>query len=55
MQEKVSKSRVSYRAKVFPKSTLTYECPNCGYVSFRIIKCPVCGEMLVEKNGKVNV
>jgi rubrerythrin len=26
-----------------------YECPNCGYIAFGIIKCPICGDALIKK------
>ncbi len=51
--EKVTKYNLRFNRNGLPKSEITYECPNCGYVSFRVIKCPVCGEMLVERKGVV--
>ncbi len=31
------------------KQNTKYECPDCGYISFRIIKCPICEKMLKKK------
>ncbi len=31
------------------KHNIKYVCPDCGYVSFLIIKCPICGDSLIKK------
>ena len=35
-----------------PIQDTKYECPDCGYISFRIIECPICGKMLIQKTEK---
>lgn len=47
--ERIKKPVAHFKRNDFLKLSIKYECPNCGYVSFRIVKCPICGEMLEQK------
>jgi len=32
-----------------------YVCPTCGYVAFSVIKCPICGNMLVKSVSEQHI
>jgi rubrerythrin len=45
------KKTITQQSNISIKPHAEYVCPNCGYVSFRVIECPICGKMLIKKHG----
>ena len=45
------KMNIKEQSVINSKPSSKYVCPNCGYISFRVIQCPVCGKMLKKKKA----